>query len=101
MNRREVFGAALATGAAAVSGLPVSAAPAREPDGWLICCGPNYSKVIPDGELEIWKFNWKTLLMEGRAEIVPLYKGDPVAKEQLTFLSREELYSTNIIRREY
>jgi hypothetical protein len=91
MNRRELLGAALTTGAATVIGVSAAnAASSVEPDGWMMR-SKDYCKIIPDGELERWKFNWKYLLLDGRAEIVPLYKGDAVPREQLTFASLEEM----------
>lgn len=115
MDRREILlgGATALLAATSITGTATAAVPARrivsvevgdlspeqakayidsirQPDDWMMR-SKDYCKVIPDGELEIWKFNWKPLLLEGRAELVPLYKGDAVPKEKLTFVSLEEM----------
>lgn len=39
----------------------------------------SYCKVIPEGELEIWKQNWSTHLKSGHARLEPLYTSQPPA----------------------
>lgn len=39
----------------------------------------SYCKVIPEGELEIWKQNWSTHLKSGHALLEPLYLSPPPA----------------------